>query len=418
MIHRNSDDLHFQQILTLLRRRWLLVTTIGVLGGGLAAAAGFILPPKYTAKAQLLYQAEMQDGVEVVDDAAVETLVEMMISPTICAAWPPVWQRTRVRRSGARRPTRLRAVPRSQAKALPSHGPVLDQSELEGGLNAYKQRQSRLIAVTFNTTDPETAALVANRAVTLYLSLEAQHQRERRARAAQLVTDRIPDAREKLESAESALRAHRARYGLSDAPGADLTDRQIAELTRQLMIARSDLAERDAHLERLRLGAADGRGGAAEDADPPSRRSRAAGDIQVAAITNADVLDASGSNEAQSDPPDRLTPSATASERMALDRDAAAARLGDIEARLSILQQASTKMTQSWTVLRELEREASAAGQSYENLLKRQADLLGDSGVRPAARLVTTAAVPDQPSSPIRCCSSRRRPSPRSSSAA
>ncbi|OSP53863.1 Wzz/FepE/Etk N-terminal domain-containing protein [Pseudoruegeria sp. SK021] len=364
MIHRNSDELHFRQIATLVRRRWLLIGTMVLLGGGLAAAAGILLQPRYTAKAQILYETEVQDGVTVIDETAVETLVEMLISPN------HVHRLSLSLKEGPGPtpiPTDARGgtdVNSAQATAdgasLPP--PDLGYEALNRGLNAYKERQSRLIAVTFTMTNPETAAFIANRAVELFLELEEKYQRERRAYALRLIEDRIPKAQAEFDQSERALRAHKIEFGQSDTTGLDMTDRQIADLNRQLMIARSDLELREARVEQRRM----------------------------------DVHLASGSTDVD----DTVATDRAELEGLILDRDLVEARLRDIERRLEIFRRGSFEATESWTRLRELEREAAAAGQNYESLLRRSADLSGNSGLRPSARLITTASIPNEPSSP------------------
>ena len=85
---------------------------------------------------------------------------------------------------------------------------------------------------------------MANRAVDLYLSLETEWQAGARSRRLAVVAERLPLAQAELDRAEQALRTHRISHGLVDDGGATLAEQQIAELTRQSMIARSELAAR------------------------------------------------------------------------------------------------------------------------------------------------------------------------------
>lgn len=383
MIHRSSNDLHFRQVTTVLRRRWLLIVAFGLIGGAVAAGLGRYSVPLYTAKAQLLYDAEVKDAVVTTDAAAaVETMVEMLLSPSHIR---------RLAESLAADPPVTAPEPEGGEAALPATDFSYDGLEL--GLNAYKERQSRLVAVTFTTTEPEIAAEVANRAVTLYLEVEATYRRDQRARTLQLTAARIPEARAGLARAERALRAHRVEFGLTDASVSDLTDRQIADLNRQLLVARSELAAREAEIGRL--GAiktrSDTRTANAFGDDPERIR------LAVTPAAVGQEVTARFGNNGQPDSPEA---SASALESAQLNREAISSRIGDIERRLSTLRRASTETTQSWARLDELEREAGAAGQVYEGLLRRQDELLDQGLPRPSARLVTTALIPDFPSSP------------------
>ena len=70
MTDTGHGELHFRQIVTLLIRRWRLIALITLTGGLLIGAGAFLLPPRYTAKAQLLQNTEYHDGKADVDDAA------------------------------------------------------------------------------------------------------------------------------------------------------------------------------------------------------------------------------------------------------------------------------------------------------------------------------------------------------------
>lgn len=382
MIHRNSNDLHFSQIMLLLRRRRVLIVSIVLLGGAAAMAIGLSLPPYYTAKAQLLYQAEAQTGAERSDDTAVDTLVEMLNSPG---------NLRRLEKSFELDPGPTAAI----ASAEPTQTetikepttpppPVLDYDALDKGLSIYKERQSRLVAVTFRSIDPATAALAANRAVKLYLDHESDFQREARAQALRSVSDRMAEALAKIDQAEGALREHKIKFGLGDTTDSDPGDRQIGELTRQLVIAQSDLAARDAQIENLKA---------------LHRSASKAGSKNPTGIERVAATDDLNSNNG-----DATQPSSDDQQReiaqLTLGRDAVAARLSDIEKQLATLQEANAKTTPAWIRLRKLEREANAAGDAYENLQRQKDDLQGQGSARVPVRVVSMADVPDLPSSP------------------
>ena len=77
-----TSEIHLRQITNLLRRRWKLIGAFALIGGAIAGATGYLLPARYTAKSQLLYEAEVRNGVEAVDEAAIDTLVELLVSPS------------------------------------------------------------------------------------------------------------------------------------------------------------------------------------------------------------------------------------------------------------------------------------------------------------------------------------------------
>ncbi len=384
MIHRHSNDLHFRQITTLLRRRWLFLATLVVLGGGAAAAIGFSLPPRYTAKAQLLYQLAAQEGSERSDETAVDTLVEMLISPS---------HLHRLAQSLEADPAPTQAPPQPAApgfwpaRNVSAGPPILNSETLTEGLDVYKERQSRLIAITFSSTYPEVSAVVANRAVDLYLDLESDFEREKRTRALDAIAGRMTEARSRIDDAEGALREHRIRFGLNENAAPNPADRQIGEFARLLAVARADLAARNAQIETW----------SGQQAGVIGDGAATTGPMQVAA---RDERAATGSQPASPTAPPHGRDDDSPFAQLVLERDAVEARTADIERRLATLQEAGTNTTAAWIRLRELDREANAAGQAYETLLARKAELQGQGIVPSPARLVTVATAPDRPSSP------------------
>jgi polysaccharide biosynthesis transport protein len=414
MIHQQSNELHFRQVTVLLRRRWLLIATAVLIGGSLVGALAVLRPPRYTAKSQLLYEAHVQNGVEIVDDAAVETLVEMLVSPSHMHRLAA----SLAGEAGTKPEPQVAAHPDSPEghvdtmatrsdRAGAAATPIPDYDELEKNLNSYKERKSRLIAVTFTSTDPEMAARVANRSAQLYLESEAARRKEAHDEALRSVTEDLVTARTELDRAEGAVRDYRIAYGMRDTSRASLLDQQIADLNRHLNITKSELAAQEERLRGLRTS------GDERSSGSGIFRTRGDKDSRMAAASAASTGDAPGSAPvnvtAPSDTADgeyRLpveldTPDpARVQTQLVLDRDAAQARLQDIEQRLAMLQKAGTEVGMQEIRLSELEYEAAAAGQTYQKLLGQQADLLDEDVTRLPARVVTVADVPDRPSSP------------------
>src|SRR5215510_8607740 len=84
---QQATELHLRQLINLLRRRWKLITAAGVIALGLAAAIGLVIPPRYTATAQVIVDpprgsnsAGQPSAVGVLDDAAVQTHVAALVS--------------------------------------------------------------------------------------------------------------------------------------------------------------------------------------------------------------------------------------------------------------------------------------------------------------------------------------------------
>ena len=78
---------HFTQLANILRRRSKLILTVMAVGGMLAGAGGLLIPPRYTATAQLIVepqQAEFLDGLaattRATDASTIDTQITMLSS--------------------------------------------------------------------------------------------------------------------------------------------------------------------------------------------------------------------------------------------------------------------------------------------------------------------------------------------------
>ena|SRR5258707_15296845 len=61
---RPAGELHFDQVAAILRRRSTLILTVAGLGTVLAIVVGLLIPPKYTAVAQLVIEPPAGSAAE------------------------------------------------------------------------------------------------------------------------------------------------------------------------------------------------------------------------------------------------------------------------------------------------------------------------------------------------------------------
>ncbi|MGG5817787.1 GumC family protein [Falsiroseomonas sp. HW251] len=359
-----------------LRRRWRVVAAGTLLAGTAALTIGLVVPPRYTAKAQIVLEAPTGSSPRF-DDAAVETWAELLSTDShirrldeslrtnpivpgsedfqrpvlstlldvVRATLAPMFG------NGAQAPSGTG----EEAGAAPRSMPDLDQLQLR--LRSFKERASRVLSVTFTWPDPNVAAAIANRSATLFLEDNLQRQQLERDRDLRALRYRVERARSDVNRAGAAVARYRVEHGVSDADRADQTDAQIAEVSRQLAVASADLAaRRQAGLQDGAVSLAAGR---------PAASQFSAGAAPVGG-TDAATLEA---------------------------------RVRFLVARLASLQEASALARTDEAQLRELRLEAASAAQGYEAVLRQEAELR-DSPVQPAARLVSVANAPDEPSSP------------------
>src|SRR5439155_9330935 len=76
-------ELHFRELIYLLRRRSRLILTIALCGTTLVFAAGLLMPPKYTAKAEIVIEppsGAAQAAAPMRDDGIIEMHMNMLLS--------------------------------------------------------------------------------------------------------------------------------------------------------------------------------------------------------------------------------------------------------------------------------------------------------------------------------------------------
>jgi uncharacterized protein involved in exopolysaccharide biosynthesis len=362
-------------LVNILRRRWRVVAASMLAAALIGIVLGSMVPPRYTAKVQIVLDEQVAARAARIDDAAVQTWVELLSTASHIrrlhasleddpveaddAAFDRPFLTEMAERAGAALAGfRSGAEPDASGTQDAVRGPHLPTlMELERGLRSYKERQSRILSVTFTWTDPNIAAAIANRSAALFLEHNFQLQIAGREQARGVVQRRMTLARADLGRLATTLAQFRVEHGVSDADRADQIDTQIAETNRQLAIATSGL-----HASR-QFGAVDG---------SVTYASRLAIEPQPASVPAPVPNAESGILES---------------------------RVQFLVRRLAVLQEASASARSAEARLRELRLEAGSAAQSFEALLRQEAELRDDA-IMPEAKIVSLANTPSQPSSP------------------
>lgn len=120
-------------------------------------------------------------------------------------------------------------------------------------MQAYQVEKTRVIAIEFQSVDPELAAAGANAVAESYLGLQ-QHVKQDQTRAASTwLAGEIKNLRAKVAEAESKAEDFRAKSNLFvGSNNSSLSNQQLGELSSQLAIARSQKAELDAKADLIR----------------------------------------------------------------------------------------------------------------------------------------------------------------------
>jgi polysaccharide biosynthesis transport protein len=254
-------------------RWWMIGSTLTV--ALLTFVVVNLLPPRFRSEARVLIEghenvflrpeAEKVDRAsELVDEEAVTSQVQLALSRDLARQvtsklnlgerpeFDPAlrggsWMATALRRAG---------LVKDPLGATP------DERVLENyydHLTVYQIDKSRVIAVEFQSGDPELAARAANTVADAYVQrLRAVEQEQTRAAGLWLAGE-IEDLRRKVANAEGRVEAFRAKakrfVGLNNTP---LSNQLLADLNSQIAAARSRKADAEAKAlfasEALRLG--------------------------------------------------------------------------------------------------------------------------------------------------------------------
>jgi tyrosine-protein kinase Etk/Wzc len=258
----------------LWRKKWrILIPT--VLVGVAASTAVNMLTPKYRSEARVLVEArenvflrpdaEKTQERAALDQEAVASQVQLILSRDLA--------RDVIRRLKLGERPEFDPVLRGLSPLrtlLATSGFVRDPLRMtpeERNLEAYYDRlsvfsvdRSRVIAIEFQSEDPELAARVANVVAEGYLVLQQAAKQEQARAAGQWLAGEIDNLRSKVAAAEAKVEEFRARSNLFVGPNnTTLSHQQLGESNSQLGTARVQKADAETRARLIREMLASGR---------------------------------------------------------------------------------------------------------------------------------------------------------------
>jgi uncharacterized protein involved in exopolysaccharide biosynthesis/Mrp family chromosome partitioning ATPase len=120
-------------------------------------------------------------------------------------------------------------------------------------LNVYAVEKSRVIAVDFDSANPELAAKVANTIAETYLKMQQSSKQDQTRAAGNWLAGEIADLRTKVADAEAKVDAYRTKSNLfSGSNNTSLPSQQLTEINSQIAAARGQKADLEARARQLR----------------------------------------------------------------------------------------------------------------------------------------------------------------------
>ena len=120
-------------------------------------------------------------------------------------------------------------------------------------LNVFAIEKSRVIAVNFDSANPELAARVANRVVEAYLAMQQSAKQDQTRAAGNWLAVEIDKMRAKVADAEAKVEEYRVKSNLFvGSNNSSLPNQQLTEINSQISAARGQKADLEARARQLR----------------------------------------------------------------------------------------------------------------------------------------------------------------------
>ncbi|BBF93334.1 GumC family protein [Blastochloris tepida] len=252
------------------KRRWILAPTLVALA--LTFVAVNLMTPIYRAETRILiengenafFRPEIERNATVdralVDPEAVTSQVQILLSRDLGRQVIAELHLADKPEFDARSPVSnlLRLVGLGRDDTLAVEERVL-RAYFER-LKVYPIDKSRVIAIEFESRDPDLAAKVANAVAEAYLALQQVAKQDSTRQASNWLQGEIEKLRKKVAEAEGRADAFRSRADLFvGVNNTQLFNQQLAELNTQLGVARAQKAEAESKARMIRELLAAGR---------------------------------------------------------------------------------------------------------------------------------------------------------------
>lgn len=297
----------------------------------------------------------------------------------------------------------------------------LDQTRIQGAvisrLTVKSRRRSFVITADFTANNGEKAARIANTLASMYVLERLESSLEDVKRANDWLAQRLEELRRDVAIAEQAAEQYRGRYNLGQRRKGErqltVNDQQLVELNSRLVLARSDLAQKQARHDQIRGLQRSQRGlETAYDVLQSMLIQRLREQEAVKERELSEATKTYGDRHPKiiglrADLEELRSKIGLEIDKIAvsLATEAEATRVGvtSLERQIGQLQQGSNESGSHEVELRELERQAETSRTLYEAFLSRyKRDAEQERIQRANARVLSQASIPVQPSSPRR----------------
>lgn len=278
-----------------------------------------------------------------------------------------------------------------------------------GGLSVTPSNISRVITISYTSSDPAFTALAANTTAELYILDQLTDAGEATSRAGDFLSSRVNELRERVIEQEQEIARYRADAGIMETGGITVYQQQLARVNEELAEARIALSETEARLAQVK-----------ELLDSGAGLETAAAVLNSALISSlreqeAVVIRKLSEFQTQLRPEHprlQLAEAELTDLRAAIEREVskvaanmrnelqiARVRESNIRSELARIESVLEEQGQAQATVQSLTSELSANRQLYETFLERlkETDVLEGTEQQADARIISRAQVPGGP---------------------
>jgi capsular exopolysaccharide synthesis family protein len=434
---RSTEDMiDLHHLWGIIRRRANVIAGCTILGTVLATIFIFQLTPRYTAEATVMLETRKNQMVDFTslmagltgDQSVVRSEMEILKSRALADKvaekldidnWPefnpalskpgffdallsPVTWLTGAIRS---------LTTSSSAAALDNEARTRDRKAAEVSLLMNRMEitndgRSYLLKIHAQSTNRNTAALIANTYVDFYLLDQIEAKFDAVKRASTWLNDQLEQLRQKVRDSEHAVEVYKEQNNLTQTTkGTTLSEQQLSELNSQLILATAERAQKESSLAQIRSAGFESAAVLnsplveklrADEADLMHKKAELANRYQPSHPTMVNL-------QSQIEEIKRKIEDEANKTVRSLQGDVSAARAKEssLKEQLANLQKNANQEGKLDVQLRELQREADANKLLYENFLTKFKQTTSEEDIQQAdARLVSSALPPRIPSFP------------------
>ena len=415
--------------LRVLSDRIRLIVTVALLVIVAATLAALLMPRQYTSSAVVMLEGRKNNVTDLsavlsqlpTDPATLQNQIQIITSRELATT---VIERLQLYNDPEFNPVLTPPGPSAMFRLsfwLPPQADNGDTTEIHDRILANVMQHisadanglSTAITIYVNASTPKKAQDIADAVAHAYVDSQVAQKTSANLGTSDWLDKRTNDLAQQLMLEQQAVQAYKARHGLNDsAPGNSLVDQQMAAINTQIVQARSEVAEKQAQLDRV------GPQAAAGNADSVSQVMASPLIIQLR-TQQAELMRQDADLSSKYGPLHPKLQAVQAQERdLAIkiqqevtriggslnnDVEAAKAHLASLEASLAQVERQANGQNQSRVELQALQSNADATKIQYEAFVGRmRATGDQDPVSAPESRIISSATYPLTTSGPKR----------------